>query len=247
MVTQSEFLLEEAERLVFEATIKLEKSDHSGATEDALKAMHSATDGLLTADGLFLTDKYDRTEEFKKRYFDAGRFFAAVGEYYLRAVDEDLSNANPERVRKLVEEANLFTEESHVAYGRMAGLVTGVRGDIKQNVLEAGTTPTDRLLNSGLQKFDVKINVSLKNGVDQDDVCDRLLAVFGRWRSEEGEEIVDLQDYSHVPEGPGIVLVSKRWVLSVDWRGEQPGLYLSTRRNLDGTTSERLAASLRLL
>ena len=247
VVTQSEFLLEEAERLVFEGTLKLEKNDHSGATKDALQAMHKAADGLLTADGLFLTDKYDRTDEFRARFFDPGRFFAQVGEYYLRAVDEDLSKASPERVRKLVEEANLFTEEAHVAYGRMAGLVTGVRGNIKQNVLESGLNPTDRLLKTGLQKFDIKLNVSLADGVDHDTICDRLLAVFGRWRSEEGEDTVDLQDYSHVPQGPGIVLVSKRWVLSVDCRDGQPGLMISTRRNLDGTASERLAGAMRLL
>ena len=89
--------------------------------------------------------------------------------------------------------------------------------------------------------------MSLANGVDHDTICDRLLAVFGRWRSEEGEDIVDLQDYSHVPQGPGIVLVSKRWVLSVDCRDGQPGLMISTRQNLDGAMRLLLEKGQRLL
>lgn len=246
VVTQSEFLLEEAERWVFEATLHLEAGRKAEAARDALKAMNAATDGLLTADGLFLTDEFDRVGEFSKRFYEAERFFPGVAQYYLRASEEDISTANSERVRKLVEEANLFTEESHVTYGRMAGLVTGVRGDVKQKVLQPGMAPTERILTAGLQKFDLKLGVDT-NGADIDAISDRLLEIFGRWRSEEGEEIVDLQDYSHVPEGPGIVLVSKRWVLSVDWRDNRPGILLSTRRNLDGEPAERVQKAMRAL
>ncbi len=123
MVTQSEFLLEEAERLVFEATLALESGRDAEAARAAREAMDKAADGLLTAEGLFLTDDYDRVGEFRQRFFEAGRFVPGVAEYYLRAAQEDFGGASTDRVRKLVEEANLFTEESHVAYGRMAGAV----------------------------------------------------------------------------------------------------------------------------
>ena len=47
-----------------------------------------------------------------------------MAEYYLRAAKADLANMDAERTRQLVEEANLFTEEAHVVYGRMAGSQT---------------------------------------------------------------------------------------------------------------------------
>jgi len=73
-----------------------------------------------------------------------------------------------------------------------------------------------------IQKINVKI--SLASAVD----ADRLLPVFGRWRLEEGEEIVDLADYCHVPEGPGVLLVSKRWHFGIDF-ADWPGLFYSSR------------------
>ena len=106
--------------------------------------------------------------------------------------------------------------------------------------------PTERVAARGLQRFDIKIGLDIRGAATQDEVCDRLIAVFGRWRLEDGEEIVDLQDYSHVPNGPGIVLVSKRWVLSVDYGAGRPGFLLSNRKGLEGSTAERLAAATKL-
>ena len=86
-----------------------------------MKAMNSAADGLLTAVGMFLTDKYDRVEEFRKRFTESNLFFPGVADYFFRASSEDLSQATPERVRKLCEEANLYVEEAQVVYGRLGG------------------------------------------------------------------------------------------------------------------------------
>lgn len=108
-------------------------------------------------------------------------------------------------------------------------------------------TPSERILRAGLQKLDLKLYLAVEPGLGRDEVSDRLIAVFGRWRHDEGEDVVDLQDYAHVPNGPGIVLVSKRWVLSIDWTDNQPGVLLSTRRRLEGTMSERFAQATRLL
>ncbi len=116
------------------------------------------------------------------------------------------------------------------------------------NAPASGKTPTERLLEAGLQKYDLKLGLDVPAEIGQDGICDRLLAVFGRWRDDTGEEVIDLQDYSHVTNGPGVVLVSKRWVLSVDWADAQPGVLLSTRRKLSGANSEeRLIAAARLL
>ena len=47
-----------------------------------------------------------------------------MAEYFLRASAKKLDRLGEEETRQLVEEANLFTEEAHVVYGRMAGKTT---------------------------------------------------------------------------------------------------------------------------
>ncbi len=101
-----------------------------------------------------------------------------------------------------------------------------------------------------LQKINVKIGISCPD----DTSWDMLLAVFGRWRLEEGEEIIDLADYAHVPQGPSVVLVSKRWHFGVDFargsglgrEGGWGGLFLSTRKGLSAGTASRVRQAARL-
>ncbi|HVR75627.1 MAG TPA: nitrite/sulfite reductase [Planctomycetota bacterium] len=124
VVTQAEFLLEDGERLVFEATLAFDGGRTAEAAQLAYRAMVSAADGLLSTEGLLLSNRYDTVAEFRTRFQEAGRFFAGVGEYFLKAAALDLAQQSPERTRKLLEEANLFVEEAHVVYGRMAGTAT---------------------------------------------------------------------------------------------------------------------------
>ncbi len=121
VVTQSEFLLDDAERFVDDALLHLEAGAHADAAKSAFKAMNTAADALLTAVGLFLTDDFDRVGEFRSRFFDAGNFIPGVAEYFFRASEVDLDAVDADRARKLCEEANLFTEESQVVYGRLGG------------------------------------------------------------------------------------------------------------------------------
>ena len=87
-----------------------------------------------------------------------------------------------------------------------------------------------------IQKIDVKIALDSPAPVDPD----VLLHIFGRWRLEEGEEIVDLADYSHVPMGPNILLVSHRWQFGIDDRGGRRGCLFSCRKGLEGDLGQRL-------
>jgi sulfite reductase (ferredoxin) len=124
VVTQAEFLLDAGERLVFEATLALEAGKALDAAQMAYKAMVSAADGLLSTQGLLLSDRYDTVSEFRARFMEAGRIFLGVAEYFVKASGQDLTKVSADRARQLVEEANLFTEEAHVVYGRMAGKAT---------------------------------------------------------------------------------------------------------------------------
>jgi hypothetical protein len=93
----------------------------------------------------------------------------------------------------------------------------------------------------GFQKINVKLFLDAPPRFDSD----FLLAVFGRWRLEEGEDIVDLADYAHVDEGPGCLLVSHRWHFGVDFSGGEPGLFYSTRKGLTGSAEAKLAEAVR--
>ena len=99
-----------------------------------------------------------------------------------------------------------------------------------------------------LQKINVKFGIDAAADAD----WDALLNIFSRWRLEEGEEILDLADYSHVPEAPSIILVSKRWQLGVDFSrgtgedraGGWAGRLYASRKGLEGDLGARLRSVL---
>ena len=99
-----------------------------------------------------------------------------------------------------------------------------------------------------LQKINVKFGIDAPADAD----WDALLNIFSRWRLEEGEEILDLADYSHVPEAPSIILVSKRWQLGGDFSrgtgedraGGWAGLLYASRKGLEGDLGARLRSVL---
>lgn len=93
----------------------------------------------------------------------------------------------------------------------------------------------------GLQKINVKFLLEEDGEVDYD----FLLVIFGRWREDEGEEIIDLADYLHVPHGPGCLLVSHRWHFGVDFSNGRPGLFFSSRKGLEGELPDRLRTAIR--
>lgn len=96
---------------------------------------------------------------------------------------------------------------------------------------------------AGLQK----INVKLFADVTADTDYDLLLSIFGRWRLEQSEEIMDLADYAHVDHGPNYLLVGHRWHFGMDLADGRPAFLLSTRKGLSGTPADRIRQALRLL
>jgi hypothetical protein len=86
-----------------------------------------------------------------------------------------------------------------------------------------------------LQKLNVKIflptgEVSLSAFID----------VFNRWIQESEGEYYDLADYSHVPAGPGILLVAHEANIAIDNGGGRLGLLYSQKQPLQGSNSEKL-------
>jgi hypothetical protein len=104
-----------------------------------------------------------------------------------------------------------------------------------------GEIPLQWRADDGFQKINVKLFLEASPRLD----TDFLLAVFGRWRLEEGEDIVDLADYAHVEEGPGCLLVSHRWHFGLDFSGGEPGLFYSTRKGLTGSAAAKFREAFR--
>jgi hypothetical protein len=93
-----------------------------------------------------------------------------------------------------------------------------------------------------IQKFSVKVHLRTERELDGDPVIE----IFGRWRTDPAEEIVDLADYAHIAEGPLVVLVGRRYNLALDTSGGRPGIQYSSKKGLSGGLADRLAQVIRL-
>jgi hypothetical protein len=98
-----------------------------------------------------------------------------------------------------------------------------------------------------MQHVSVKIFVA---GGDSPRLADAIPA-FHRWiqKRDLPELLIDVADYSHVPAGPGVVLIGHEANYSLDNARNRPGL-LYSRKVADGSLKQAydaaLAASLRL-
>ncbi len=119
LVALVSFKLEEADRLIYESGLNLEKRAYQDSAEMAFDAMIKAADGLLTTEGLQYIDDATTVNEFRARFFEPGNFFVGYGAHLFKATEEDASTFNHELAHRRVEEATLFVEESHNVYGRM--------------------------------------------------------------------------------------------------------------------------------
>ena len=72
-----------------------------------------------------------------------------------------------------------------------------------------------------------------------------LVPVFHRWIQQgaiPGHLLIDVADYDHVPEGPGILLVAHEGNLGMDLIGGKLGLLYYRKQPLDGDLPARLRA-----
>ena len=121
VVSQAEFFLEDADRLLFAASLHLESNRLEEAAATACDAMTKAADGILSTKGLLRSDNYNAVAEFRKHFAEPGEFLPMVAEYFFRAAEEGPNNLSPEEAHQRVEEATLFVEEAHGRYSRMGG------------------------------------------------------------------------------------------------------------------------------
>jgi len=116
VVDQAEFMLEDADRLNFEATLALDEGQWRSAAEKSLEASRKASDGLLSTRGLLLSDNYDTVAEFRKHFYDTNQFLKPFADNFFRAADEPVDDITAERARQRVEETTLFIEQAQTVY-----------------------------------------------------------------------------------------------------------------------------------
>lgn len=75
-----------------------------------------------------------------------------------------------------------------------------------------------------------------------------LVPIFHRWIREDkvpGELLIDVADYTHVWQGPGILLVGHGIDLYYDLGEDRPGILFARKRELEGDLKTRLVDALR--
>lgn len=125
VVTAFTFDMTAAERLLFEAQLKLEAGDSAGAAQHAFDGMLKASSGLLR---LKVPNVARETgalvDQFRKEYFDTEIFFdpfarGKFGQYLFDAAEAEGGEFDKDRAHRQIEEANLFVEACHSCEGRM--------------------------------------------------------------------------------------------------------------------------------
>ncbi len=72
--------------------------------------------------------------------------------------------------------------------------------------------------------------------------------LYHKWIQQQAVDglLIDVADYRHVPEGPGVMLVGHDVEYGMDYVGGRPGLLTVRKRRAEGTLGERLREVLAL-
>lgn len=87
-------------------------------------------------------------------------------------------------------------------------------------------------------------HVNVKLALDKPEELDfePLVPIFHSWIQNQvfEELLLDVADYRHVPEGPGVMLIGHQANYSVDNTDNRPGVLYNRKAVLEGTNQERL-------
>ena len=84
--------------------------------------------------------------------------------------------------------------------------------------------------------------IGVKVFLNQAPSLEKMVPVFHRWIQNGLVDgmLIDVADYSHVPEGPGVVLVAHEGNYALDLGGGRPSLFYYRKQPLDGDLAQRL-------
>jgi len=100
--------------------------------------------------------------------------------------------------------------------------------------------------NSQMELQHVNVKLLVRNPEEVD--LEPLIPVFHGWienQAEDDELLIDVADYTHVPAGPGIVLIGHEGNYSVDNTGNRLGVRYNRKAVLDGGNQDCLAQAAR--
>ncbi len=89
-----------------------------------------------------------------------------------------------------------------------------------------------------LQKFGVKLYLNTNGSFDSKD----FIPVFHTWIQDEvisDHLLIDVADYSHIPDGPGVMLIAHEGHFSLDQEKLIPGIMYIRKTAMDGSFIER--------
>ncbi len=89
-----------------------------------------------------------------------------------------------------------------------------------------------------LQKFGVKLFFNTNGSFDSKD----FIPVFHNWIQDkivDDHLLIDVADYSHIPDGPGVMLVAHEGNFSLDQESQQPGIMYMRKTEIAGSFKER--------
>lgn len=92
-----------------------------------------------------------------------------------------------------------------------------------------------------VHRIAVKVPLANPEALDPD----ALIPVFHGWIRDGGVAdglLIDVADYKHVPDGPGIMLIGLEWDRSVDYGYGTAGVMSVAKRGLDGDLASRIRA-----
>ena len=94
-----------------------------------------------------------------------------------------------------------------------------------------------------VQHINIKLFIENPQSVNLADYS----AVFNAWIQKHAldELLIDVADYLHVPNGPGLLLIGHEADYSLDNRAGRLGLLYNRKKQLEGTTQEKLAQAAR--
>ena len=89
-----------------------------------------------------------------------------------------------------------------------------------------------------LQKFGVKLFFNTNGSYSSKD----FVPIFHNWIQDKAIDdhlLIDVTDYSHIPDGPGVMLIAHEGNFSLDQENQQPGIMYMRKTEIAGSFTER--------
>ena len=89
-----------------------------------------------------------------------------------------------------------------------------------------------------LQKFGVKLFINTNGSYSSKD----FVPVFHNWIQDkviDDHLLIDVTDYSHIPDGPGVMLIAHEGNFSLDQENQHPGIMYMRKTEISGSFKER--------